>query len=1134
MITVYKASAGSGKTFNLAREYIKLVLGSKGSDGRYRLRPRGSRPLHDRVLAITFTNKATEEMKRRIIHELAVIAGVEPGWDKPSDYQDELCREFGCSPERLGETAAEALRDLLNDFNRFNVSTIDSFFQMVLRSFAHEAEVTGSYDVELDDRNVIALSIDTMLQDLNRPHRSSKVSSKSMRLIDWLTRFMTKLIEEGASFNLFNRSSQVHNDLIDFIKDITDDTYREHEKEILEDLSDTGCFKDFSAAIEEASLRAKEATKKKCLKALEVLSGIDPVGKCSDIVKIKIIESLENWSLSGYYTVKGVGTISKLSLKAIEDRDEIYKKEGKKDPRRNLIDDAVWGALHSMQECLTTMSTLKVITQNMYQMGLLSSVNEYLDRFRLENSTILLSDTNSIINKVIGDSSSPFLYEKIGTRFHNYLIDEFQDTSLSQWKNLSPLVEESLAHGNDNLVIGDEKQCIYRFRGSDPSLLHDMPLRYAPSLVRIKGNTLADNTNWRSTPEVVRFNNTLFTSLSRGSGLESIYADVAQMISPKHAGKKGYVRVNFFEAGNDSKEADQLALDNLTTHLSRQLKSGYRPGDIAILVKTWREGEAVINHLETVKKENPDFPPFDIVSDKSLLISRSPAVMLIVSRLRYLSSIEFRPRHHKKSRREVARLLNDFEEEMARMGDATGSLLTALAKMERRNSQESGDGMITPPARGEDENMTGLDLVSLVETIIATIVPESNRLKEGVFITAFQDMVSDFVTKGRADIRSFLEWWDEKGASISVAGADDPRAIAILTIHKSKGLQFPCVHVPFAGFTTNRRAVDRAWFARPEIPGIPPEMIPRFMPLNVTKAMEATSFAPQYQRVQIEKQLDLVNQLYVAFTRAEAELIVGVKIRGGSKEDRLPTIAEMITEGMRTATPEYCRTLEERADLPSDTPTPYAALDSIVDNCFELGSPTVKPAVEKSGRTSAMDPAEGTKTSVYRVGTDTSPWAHTRLSDKKINRVTVARERGLIFHDILSHIATPADMDDAISLTAASDENKYLTTDDLKEIRAVIESRINAPEAREWFNGFTRVLREREIATARGEIKRFDRVVWTASGEIHLIDYKTGNTSPGKYKSQIRGYIDFFKSIGYAGVRSFLYYLDTGKIIEIL
>ncbi|MCH5327001.1 MAG: UvrD-helicase domain-containing protein, partial [Duncaniella sp.] len=234
MIQIYKASAGSGKTFTLAREYIKLILGEKGEDGRYRLRRIGSRPHHDSVLAITFTNKATNEMKSRIIHELAVLAGMERGWEKPSPYLKELCSEFECSAEALSAIAGQALKELLGDFNKFNVSTIDSFFQMVLRSFAHEADVSGSYEVELDDNSVISQSIDTLLQDINHEHQSED----TRRLIEWLTRFMTRLIEDGAKFNIFNRSLQVHKDLVTLITDITDDTYREHEKEILDYLCD--------------------------------------------------------------------------------------------------------------------------------------------------------------------------------------------------------------------------------------------------------------------------------------------------------------------------------------------------------------------------------------------------------------------------------------------------------------------------------------------------------------------------------------------------------------------------------------------------------------------------------------------------------------------------------------------------------------------------------------------------------------------------------------------------------------------------------------------------------------------------------------------------------------------------------
>lgn len=192
MIEIYKASAGSGKTFTLTREYIKFILGRKDGEGRYRLNT-GDFAGHRSVLAITFTNKATEEMKERIIHELAVIAGAEPGWDDPSPYMDYLCREFSCGTEELVRAAGKALRALLFDFDRFGVSTIDAFFQTVLRAFAHEADVSGSYEVELDDTSVMSMGIDRMLQDLNR----NPGTSESRHLIGWLTRYMFNLIEEG-------------------------------------------------------------------------------------------------------------------------------------------------------------------------------------------------------------------------------------------------------------------------------------------------------------------------------------------------------------------------------------------------------------------------------------------------------------------------------------------------------------------------------------------------------------------------------------------------------------------------------------------------------------------------------------------------------------------------------------------------------------------------------------------------------------------------------------------------------------------------------------------------------------------------------------------------------------------------
>ena len=341
MISIYKASAGSGKTFTLAREYIKLILGRKGEDGRYRLRRPGSQPLHGSVLAITFTNKATEEMKGRIIHELAVIAGAEKGWTEPSPHQEKLCEIFGCSAKQLADVALESLKELLYDFNRFNVSTIDSFFQMVLRSFAHEAEVSGSYEVELDDRGVIAMSIDNLLQDLNH----ARQTKESQRLIEWLTRFMTKLIEDGKAFNIFNRSSQVHEDLITFIADISDDTYRDNEKRIIGYLSDPAKFDTFRSMLEGKIKNICDNTANACRAAIAVMKRSDSEGRCKGTVNSTIATAIHNWAATGYYNTP---SLSATLLKAIDDIESAYVSKGRTSPIRAELDPALGNALQAI------------------------------------------------------------------------------------------------------------------------------------------------------------------------------------------------------------------------------------------------------------------------------------------------------------------------------------------------------------------------------------------------------------------------------------------------------------------------------------------------------------------------------------------------------------------------------------------------------------------------------------------------------------------------------------------------------------------------------------------------------------------------------------------------------------------
>ena len=776
MINIYKASAGSGKTFTLAREYIKLILGYKDEEGRYRLNRRGG-GAHRSVLAITFTNKATEEMKTRIIHELAVIAGLEKGWTKESPYSADLCSTFNCSREDLRATAARALRDLLYDFNFFSVSTIDSFFQTILRSFAREAEVAGNYELELNDEAIIGMSVDKLLQDLNHGEETEQTTY----LINWLSSYMTQLIEDGMPFNVFNRSLPIHRNLIKFIDKITDDVYRENEDALLGYLSDETKFNDFKNRVYTQLRQIKRQTEEACEAALDMISSTG----MKDVVKQNITGGLRKWANGGY----SPDGYSKTLADAMDDITTAYKKPKKGSPLPpESLDGALAKALDMIRFSAENVGTLRLIASNLYQLGLLASLSEYIDRYRRENSTILLSDTNALISRIIGQEDAPFLYERVGVWFKHYLIDEFQDTSFSQWSNIYPLIAESLSQDHDNLVIGDEKQCIYRFRNSDPSLLHNLHKdRLAAGRSSVRGDSIAENTNWRSSADVVRFNNTFFSALVRNLGYEEIYSHDAQQISKNHSSHSGYDRVKTYTG---SKKADWLheALEKLTAELRRQLSSGYKPGDIAILVRKRDEGNTIIRHLEETVRADPDFPYFRIVSDASLFLGNSPTVGLIVSRLRLISATDFATNPKKKTRREIAALINSFENEKS-LGASSSTALAKAIKLHESpaaTSEENPGGEETAPA---GMSATSVDLISLVEEIVATYIPEAQLTSENLYINAFQDLVTEFVSRGHGDIRSFLNWWDEKGYSTPVAGAQDESALNILTIHKSKGLE---------------------------------------------------------------------------------------------------------------------------------------------------------------------------------------------------------------------------------------------------------------------------------------------------------------------------------------------------------
>ncbi|MEZ3475369.1 MAG: UvrD-helicase domain-containing protein, partial [Alistipes sp.] len=647
MLTIYQASAGSGKTFNLAYEYIKLLLGRKTEQGRYLLRNQG-RFHHRAILAITFTNKATDEMKRRIVRELALLSHSPLTDGEQSKYEPMLLDEFGCTPGDLAEASRKALVELLNDFTFFNVSTIDAFFQTVLRTFAREAELSGNFEVELSDTYAISTAVDTLLasvrgsatavqnskckvqnnSDLCTSHLeldknsalcplNSALYDSSAVIQNWIVRFMLSEMRAGRAFNLFNRTSRIHEAIIGFITRLSNETLKRRYDEMADYLADPSRVVRLDEALA-ARLDALDNSRRDACRRL--VTALAARGLLDKYLKAHVINPLRKYA-DGSRPDKLSATLRK----AIDDpAGQSYLKGATPDPALHAL---LCEALGAVADAAAGEPTLRATRANLFALGILGSVFSIMSQFRADNNLILLSDTNGLLSDIISTDETPFIYERLGMQLRHFLIDEFQDTSRLQWDNLAPLLAESLSHDHDNLIIGDPKQSIYRFRNASPELLRSEVARRFPR----EAVTRSSDTNWRSARGIVEFNNDLFRALAANLGVEDIYTTVAQRVSPPHADRLGDVRLVPIEA-DTAADFTPLALDATVAEINRLLALGTPPGDIVLLTRTNPEARTVIDHLRHA------LPALPILSDEALLVSAAPSVRLLLALLRVQSS----------------------------------------------------------------------------------------------------------------------------------------------------------------------------------------------------------------------------------------------------------------------------------------------------------------------------------------------------------------------------------------------------------------------------------------------------------------------------------------------------------------
>lgn len=1083
MLTIYKASAGSGKTFTLAYEYIKLLLGQKRSDGSYTLRRSGN-DHHHHILAITFTNKATEEMKRRIIRELALLAGHplpegDGNPDEDSPYRPMLLKLYGCSDEDLRQTARRSLLGILHDFTFFNVSTIDSFFQLILRTFAREAELNGNFDIELDDSNAIALGVDRMLMSINRfDDNETRLTSH------WIERYMIQQVNEGLSFNFLNRSGSLHDTLINLIKGLNDETFKQQFNAISEYLADHNRLTRFA----DTTAGRIEAIRTDCTNAaLRVLNtavdlGIDLTSHINKHLHTTLLQWADGKSKAPVATVCAALDEPKKRYRA-----DVFK--GKADPINPTLDNLIIEAIATGINAEKQISALSVVTRQIHILGILAPVLRNITEFRNENNLILLSDTNELLRRIISTDEAPFIYERLGMQINHFLIDEFQDTSRLQWENLSPLLVESLSRDNDNLIIGDEKQSIYRFRGGDPELLHSQVAEQFPRQSTIKGNTPSENTNWRSSAEVVRFNNDLFTDLANRLDITDIYNNVAQQVSPKHLDHHGYIKLHRLSCEEDF---TNRALDELTADIRRLRLAGYSPADIVILTRGNGEAATVVNHLIANIAGDPTIPPTPILSDEALHINNSKAVRLIISVLRYLDTPDNRSNE---SNRKIARIINRYEYFHSQGANPEQAIEKAL-------SDETPIDHLAEDAA----DIVCTSVISIVERIISRFLPDETLSSQAPYLYAFQDLVIEFCTRFAPSVHTFLQWWDRSGHRRSIPAPASSDSLRVMTIHKSKGLEFPCVIIPFAKWTMHKPDETR-WYSTDTLAeafDIDESIIPPIIPVKGNKALLDSPLAEQYNANRREQIIDSLNATYVAFTRAVDVLIAYYPEETKSPDNNI-------------------------------APLLHQAIGAPESPLFEIGTLPLKEQEETAASAIVAE------NHPYTTSDNSHIWAQIRIDDladiesvDDLFNLTYPRVRGTVLHNIMRSIRYPSDLARAIRRQIA----RGIITDELgEEFSALLSEALADERVAPWYHDFSMLLNERAISIPQGnnppERYRPDRVVRTADGYIDVIDYKFGEHND-KYISQVRRYVTLLsRQFPADKVRGFLWYPLSATIIPV-
>lgn len=1078
-LKIYKASAGSGKTFTLAASYIALLVQNPDS---YR-----------RILAVTFTNKATGEMKERILSQLYGIAHSLSDSDryveavfrllKEQDIEEDVAHNK-LDEERIRLNAEKALTNILHNYSFFRIETIDSFMLSILRNLAKELDLGSNMDIELDEKKVISEGVNETIRQL----------SLSSPELEWIIEYIESVIDDEQDWNITKKLEK-------FAENLHKETYQRHSNEIQQ------IFKNNPKLINQLRQHlftdrenARRALKDKAQQFFAIISqhGLE----INDF-------AYGRGGVCGYFLSLIEGEPIPPKKRATDASEDPYKWTTTTSDKREIISQLAENKLIPLlneteklrQSKAVIINTCSLILGNLYQLQLIGSIDEKIQEISQKKNRWLLVDTCTMLMQMAtGPSDTSFIYEKTGTEIDHILIDEFQDTSGIQWANFLPLIRENVSRGKDNLIVGDVKQAIYRFRDSNADI---MEREIKDDLALANPKEIPLDTNFRSRQAIVDFNTEFFTNLTEAlktnqeefdtEAIANFYKDVKQKVKEGNtSGCVRFLKVNASDKGSNDTATDAMCRAT-AKEIVRLLDAGLRQSDIAILTRAKKEitqiAEWITSHSEEVGRND-----IRIISSEAFSLDSSEVVRLLISTLRWICS----PLEDKKE--DIVSL--------AYMGIIYHKLILKDNKEipEILQNKDIKYGLPSSIIQQHDE-LAALPLGVLIYELYDRY---SLNGVEGhdAYLQSLFDEVQHFIVKENGDSSQFIQTWDEKLSSKTIP-AGNAEGIRAMTIHKAKGLEFHSVIVPFCEWKIESSAT--LWVSPNEKYG---EGLP-FVPIQRDASMKESIFSNEYREETRKLLTDNLNLLYVAFTRPTSNLIV---LRKGKNED-------------------------DKTNKKSSTQT-YSLTN--VANLIELGLKGVERNddsvctlydKEKEKSENPLLPEFTTCQTLYHSSPISVPFRQSNASRTYVNRgddspMSEFIEQGKLLHDIFAHIYTADD-------TSGYIDKLYRmgTIDKIqrKNISDFVRHALTLPEVKEWFDGTYQLYNECTILTKdeTGIVRqnRPDRVMINGEKTI-VVDFKFG-MHHSAHEKQVKKYMDLLTKMGFKNVEGYLWYVTNSDIKKV-